>query len=234
MLVENFGRVHIFAICEGGNIYKVARFSKKTCCDEYEEWSHIGNGHGYRYYENIYEKGYIQGDYVKPIHEGQLERWLQGHNCDEVTMMLERMPPMMGKIRAFIYISANEDDFSSKVVFKKITAIGTIDIAPVVVDDIAIPEGNSEYFALSSVLPEAVIALCERERLEEWQVRYNDPPVVDRSYLQSLQTQSISPKAVVSTLVLTWSFEDCDSFKLTEEPKYYIIKGEDKDDRLEI
>lgn len=234
MLIENFGRIHIFAVCEDGSIYKVARFSKKTCCDEYEEWSHIGNGHGYRYYENIYEKGYIRGDYVKPIHERQLARWLQGHDCDEVTMMLERIPLMMGKIRAFIYASANEDEFSHSVVFKKITATETCDIIPVAVDDVEIQQGNCEYFALSVVLPEDVIALCERERLEEWQVRYNDPPVVDRSYLQSLQTQSISPKTVVSTIVLTWSFEGCDSFKLTEEPKYYIIKGEDKDDRLEI
>lgn len=109
MLIENFGRIHIFAVCEDGSIYKVARFSKKTCCDEYEEWSHIGNGHGYRYYENIYEKGYIRGDYVKPIHECQLERWLQGHECDEVTMMLERMPTMMGKIlseKAFVFSPA--------------------------------------------------------------------------------------------------------------------------------
>ena len=225
MLIENFGRIYIFAEGDDGSIYKVARFSMNTCCDEYEEWSHVGKGHGYRYYENIYEKGYILGDYVKPIRKYQLERWLQGRDCDEVSMMLERMPSVLGKVRAFIYVSANEDDFSSNVVFKKITATGTIDIAPVVVDDIAIPEGNSEYFALSAVLPEAVIALCERERLEKWQTRYNDPLVVDHSYLQKLQSQSALHQNAVATVILTWSFEGCDSFKLTEEPQYYVIKG---------
>jgi hypothetical protein len=75
------------------------------------------------------------------------------------------------------------------------------------------------------------VDICERERLKEWRVRHDDPVVVDRSYLQSLQIKSTSSKRVVATIVLTWSFEDYDSFKLTEEPKYYIIKGEENNDR---
>ena len=231
MLVENFGRVHIFAICEGGNIYKVARFSKKELCDMYEVWSHVGNAHGYRYYEDIHEEEFIDGDYVEPMTESQLQRWLQGHYCEDVNRMLEMMTPMMGKIQAFIYISTREDVFPPYVVFKKITATEICDIVPTTVDDVAIPQANCEYFALSAVIPEDVVDICERERLEEWRVWHDDPAVVDRSYLQSLQIQSTSSRRVVATIVLTWSFEDYASVKLTEVPKYYIIKGEENNDR---
>ena len=105
---------------------------------------------------------------------------------------------------------------------------------PTTVDDVKIPQGSCEYFVLSALLPRDVVAVCERERLQGWQLSCSDPAVVDRSFLQSLQLQSNSSKRVEANIGVTWSFEDYDSFKLTEEPKYYIVKGEDKDDRLEI
>lgn len=228
MLVEKFGRVHIFATCEGGNIYKIARFSKNEICDEYEVWSHVGNAHGYRFYEDIHEEEYIDGDYVEPMTESQLQRWLQGCYCEDVNRMLELMTPMMGKIHAFIYISTHEGVFPPYVVFKQITATEICDIVPITVDDVAIPRANSEFFALSAVLPDDVMVVCEQGRLKEWQVRDDDPSVIDRSFLQRRFTSS---NQVVTTKVLTWSFEGNDSFKLTEEPKYYIIKGEENNDR---
>lgn len=234
MEIENFGRIHIFAVCEGGNIYKVARFSEKENCDEYEVWSHVGDAHGYRYHETFYEDGRIYGEYVEPMKESRLQLWLQGHYCEDVNRMLELMTPMIGKIKEFIYVSTNENVFPPYVVFKRITAADIYDIVPTTVDDVKIPQGSCEYFVLSALLPRDVVAVCERERLQGWQLSCSDPAVVDRSFLQSLQLQSNSSKRVEANIVLTWSFEDYDSFKLTEEPKYYIVKGEDKDDRLEI
>lgn len=230
MAINNFARIHIFAICEGGNIYKVARFSEWELYDDYYVWSYVGHAHGYYQGETFYEDEYVEGDYIGPMKESRLQLWLQGHYCEDVNKMLELMTPMIGKIREFIYISTNESVYPPYIVFKRITETEISDIVPETVDDIAIPQDNCEYFALSAFLPEDVIALCERERLNQWETRFGDnPAVVDRSYLQSIQIRSKYSRPVDATIVLTWSFDGNESFRLTQEPQYYILKqGESK------
>lgn len=225
MAVENFGRIHIFAVCEGGNIYKIARFSEKELCDDYTVWSHIGHAHGIYQGETFYDEEYIEGDYVAPMDESCLQMWLQGHYCEDVNRMLELMTPMVGKICAFIYISTNKDIYPPYIIFRKITATEIYDVIPEIVDDIAIPQDNCEYFALSAFFPEDVISLCERERLVQWETRFGDnPEVVDRSYLQRLQIKSNYSKPVHATIVLTWFFDGDESFRLKQEPQYYLMK----------
>lgn len=225
MAINNFARIHIFAVCENSDIYKIARFSEKELCDDYDVWSHVGYAHGYYHGETFYDEEYVEGDFVKPMSETRLQLWLQGNYCEDVNRMLQMMTPMKGKIREFIYISNNESVFPPYIVFKRITATEIVDVAPTTVIDVTIPQDNCEYFAFSAFLPENVIALCERERLVKWETRFGDnPTVVDRSYLQSLQIKSKYSRMVDATIVLTWSFDGDESFRLTQEPQYYLMK----------